>query len=58
MDSRDHFYGFSLLFNIFAEKKTYYAGIKYIKLCSLYFLLSIFILAVVNDINSAKNKES
>jgi len=31
---------------------------QYIKLCSLYFLLSIFILAVVNDINSAKNKES
>ena len=27
MDSRDRFYGFSLLFNIFAEKKTYYAGI-------------------------------
>ena len=27
MDSRDCFYGFSLLFNIFAEKKTYYAGI-------------------------------
>ena len=27
MDSRDHFYGFSLLFNIFAEKNTYYAGI-------------------------------
>ena len=29
---------------------------QYIKLCSLYFLLSIFILAVVNDINSAKIK--
>ena len=27
MDSRDRFYGFSLLFNIFAEKNTYYAGI-------------------------------
>ena len=27
MDSRDRFYGFSLLFNIFAEKKTYYGGI-------------------------------
>ena len=27
MDSRDRFYGFSLLFKIFAEKKTYYAGI-------------------------------
>ena len=27
MDSRDRVYGFSLLFNIFAEKKTYYAGI-------------------------------
>ena len=27
MDSRDRFYGFSLLFNILAEKKTYYAGI-------------------------------
>ena len=27
MDSRDRFYGFSLPFNIFAEKKTYYAGI-------------------------------
>ena len=27
MDSRDRFYGFSLVFNIFAEKKTYYAGI-------------------------------
>ena len=27
MDSRDRFYGFSLLLNIFAEKKTYYAGI-------------------------------
>ena len=27
MDSRDRFYGFSLLFNIFAEKKTNYAGI-------------------------------
>jgi len=27
MDPRDRFYGFSLLFNIFAEKKTYYAGI-------------------------------
>ena len=27
MDSRDRFYGFSLLFNIFAEKKNYDAGI-------------------------------
>ena len=27
MNSRDRFYGFSLLFNIFAEKNTYYAGI-------------------------------
>ena len=27
MDSRDRFYGFSLLFNIFAERKSYYAGI-------------------------------
>ena len=27
MDSRDRFYGFSLLFIIFPEKKTYYAGI-------------------------------
>ena len=27
MDLRDRFYGFSLLFNIFAEKNTYYAGI-------------------------------
>ena len=27
MDSRDRFYGFSSLLNIFAEKKTYYAGI-------------------------------
>ena len=38
MDSRDRFYGFSLLFNIFAEKKSYYAGImldaRSIVLCS------------------------
>ena len=27
MDSRDRFYGFSLLFKFSAEKKTYYAGI-------------------------------
>ena len=27
MDSQDRFYGFSLLFNIFGDKKAYYAGI-------------------------------